>query len=214
MAGINQMQVNTAMNFTFATGLRSIVRQDPNIILVGEIRDGETAEIAVNAALTGHLLFSTFHANDAATAIPRLLEMGVQPFLASSTIELIVAQRLVRRLCESCRYSYRITGAELRKAYPGLVAFLSQKTTTLYRSKGCSACHSKGYHGRTAVFEMIHMTPQLRDLLLRSPSSQQISTLARSTGEQSLFEDGLEKVLRGVTTIEELFHVAEPPVNI
>ncbi len=212
MAGINQMQVNTAMNFTFATGLRSIVRQDPNIILVGEIRDGETAEIAVNAALTGHLLFSTFHANDAATAIPRLFEMGVQPFLASSTVELIVAQRLVRRLCESCRYSYRVTGTELRKTYPSLAPFFPQKTTTLYKSKGCAACHSSGYHGRTAVFEMIRMVPQLRELLLKQPSSQQITTLARKLGEQALFEDGLEKVLHGITTIEELLHVAEPPI--
>ncbi len=213
MAGVNQMQVNTAMNFTFATGLRSIVRQDPNIILVGEIRDSETAEIAVNAALTGHLLFSTFHANDAATAVPRLLEMGVQPFLVSSTIELIVAQRLVRRLCESCRYSYRTTSAELKKSYPNLASFLSQKTVTLYKSKGCSACHSGGYHGRTAVFEMIRMTPHIRELLLKRPASQQIGALARKAGEQSLFEDGWKKVLQGITTIEELFHVAEPPIN-
>ena len=211
MSGVNQMQVNVAMNFTFATGLRSIVRQDPNVILVGEIRDGETAEIAVNAALTGHLLLSTFHANDAATAIPRLLEMGVQPFLASSTIELIVAQRLVRKLCEGCRSSYRISASDIKKKYPAIAPFLQSKTLTLYGSKGCQTCHDKGYYGRTALFEMIPMTPQLRELLLKNPSSQQIAFVARQQKCRTLFEDGLEKVLRGITTIEELLHAAQPP---
>lgn len=211
MIGVNQMQVNAAMNFTFATGLRSIVRQDPNVILVGEIRDGETAEIAVNAALTGHLLLSTFHANDASTAVPRLFDMGVQPFLASSTIELIVAQRLVRRLCEACRFSRRVASTEIKKNYPAIAPFLPAKTVTLYNSNGCAACHNRGYRGRTAIFEMIPMTPTLKELLLHNPSSQQIALAAEKEGAHTLFDDGIEKVLRGVTTIDELLHVAEPP---
>jgi len=210
--GVNQIQVNPQTNLTFAKGLRSIVRQDPDIILVGEIRDEETAEIAVNAALTGHLLYSTFHANDAATAIPRLLDMGIEPFLLASTLEVIVAQRLVRKICDHCKHS--VTKSLKDFETPQLKATLSyfeDKSTTLYEGKKCEACGHTGYKGRTAIFEFIHITPEMQNLILHSPSTQEIWQLARKEGSKTLFEDGLEKVKAGITTLEELLRVAEPP---
>lgn len=210
IAGVNQIQVNNATNLTFAKGLRSIVRQDPNIILVGEIRDLETAEIAVNAALTGHLLFSTFHANDAPTAIPRLMDMGIEPFLLASTLELVISQRLVRKICESCRYSSTVKLTEIEKQFSQAKHYF-KKEETLYKGKGCSVCNSTGYKGRTAIFEYIQITREMEDLMLTNPSSKQIWELARKQGSRSLFEDGIEKVKQGVTTIEELLRVAAPP---
>lgn len=209
--GVNQIQVNEATNLTFAKGLRSIIRQDPNIILVGEIRDRETAETAVNAALTGHLLFSSFHANDAATAITRLLEIGIEPFLLSSTLELILAQRLVRKICANCRYSKSTRPEELKKIHPGISSYFPAKDFSLYQGKGCKNCASTGYSGRTAIFEIIKITPELRRLILKNPSSQQIAKLARKQGDNSLFKDGVEKVITGITTIRELVRVALPP---
>lgn len=191
VSGVNQIQVNFQTNLTFAKGLKSIIRQDPNIILVGEIRDLETAEIAVNAALTGHILLSTFHANDAATAIPRLLDMGAEPFLLSSTLELIIAQRLVRKICPSCRFS---------QTY-GL--------QNLYQGKGCQGCQNTGYKGRTAIFELIKITPKIQELILRKPSTSQIWQLAKEEGTRTLFEDGMEKVKMGITTVGELTRVAQ-----
>ncbi len=211
ITGINQVQVNTRTNLTFANGLRSIVRQDPDIILVGEIRDRETAEIAVNAALTGHLLFSTFHANDAATAIPRLLDMGVEPFLMASTLEVIVAQRLVRRICDVCRVSATVDPKILRDNL-NLDKYISEGIT-LYKGKGCNNCAGTGYKGRIGIFEFIHVTKEMQDLILKNPSTNQIWDLARSQGSRSMFEDGILKVKAGVTTIEELLRVAEPPEN-
>lgn len=199
--GVNSIQVNTQTNLTFAKGLRSIVRQDPDIILVGEIRDLETAEIAVNAALTGHLLFSTFHANDAATAIPRLLDMGIEPFLMASTLELVIAQRLVRKICDQCRVSY--SGSDKR--------FFPKTSPTLYKGKGCKNCGNTGYKGRTAIFEIIEIDDRLEDLILKHPASHEIWEAAQKNGARSLFEDGLEKVKNGITTIEELLRVALPP---
>src|SRR3989344_741016 len=199
IAGVNQIQVNADTNITFSQGLRSIVRQDPNIILVGEIRDKETAEIAVNAALTGHLLLSTFHANDAPTAIPRLLNMGIEPFLMASTLEVVIAQRLVRRVCESCRYSYTITQAELQKIDSGMKKYFPKKSITLYRGKGCNACSDIGYKGRIALFEFIQVTPEMEDLILKSPSTKEIWQLAKKQKSLSLFEDGIEKVKNGET---------------
>lgn len=209
---VNQIQVNSQTDLTFARGLRSIVRQDPNIILVGEVRDLETAEIAVNAALTGHLLLSSFHANDAATTIPRLLNMGVEPFMLASTLELIVAQRLVRKICESCRYSYVLKEGEIKTHWLGLGAYL-KKGINLYRGKGCAACNHTGFKGRTAIFEMISMTTAMRDLILTNPSVQRIEALARKEGIKVMFEDGIEKVKNGVTTIEELMRVAALPIK-
>lgn len=211
MKGINQIQVNQLTDLTFSKGLRSIVRQDPDVILVGEIRDQETAEIAVNAALTGHLLLSTFHANDAATAIPRLLDMGVEPFLLASTLELLIAQRLARKICQHCRISFSATPSEINSGNKDLSRFFSGRKISLYKGKGCDACGQSGYKGRTAIFELIAVTPELQNLILKHPSSQEIWEIARSQGARTLFEDGIEKVKNGVTTLEELLRVAEPP---
>ena len=214
LAGINQIQVNPRTNLTFAQGLRSIIRQDPNIILVGEIRDRETVEIALNAALTGHLLFSTFHANDAPTAIPRLLDMSAEPFLLASTLNLIIAQRLLRKVCDSCRYSFPAPVSWLEDKSLGLSRYFSAKSATLYQGKGCNACNMTGYRGRVGIFEFIRVTPEMQDLILRHPSSNQLWSLARSQGSLSLFEDGLDKVKAGITSLEELMRVASPPQNI
>lgn len=215
MSGVNQIQVNEETNLTFAEGLRSIVRQDPDIILVGEIRDDETVEIAVNAALTGHLLFSTFHANDSATAIPRLLDMGIEPFLLASTLELVVGQRLVRTLCDTCRVSESKTHKELMDEYGSFVkTYLPESKYTLYTSKGCDECNDTGFNGRTAIFELIAVTPEMKELIMTSPSSDAVWELARRHGSRSLFEDGIDKVTAGHTTLEELLRVAEPPEGV
>jgi type IV pilus assembly protein PilB len=210
LTGVNQIQVNPQTGLTFEQGLRAIVRQNPDIILVGEIRDRDTAEIAVNSALTGHMLYSTFHANDAATAVPRLLEIGLEPFLMSSTLELIIAQRLVRRICESCRTATVHTKAMLEAAAPGSSKYFGKGSVQLYKGKGCTVCHNIGYRGRTGVFEFLQVSKAMRDLILRRPSSQAIWQLARSEGAVSLFEDGVAKVKAGVTTLEELTRVASP----
>ncbi|MBD3300464.1 MAG: hypothetical protein GF347_03875 [Candidatus Moranbacteria bacterium] len=208
---INQIQVNTKTGLTFSRGLRSIVRQDPDVILVGEIRDTETAEIAVNAALTGHLLLSTFHANDAATAIPRLLDMGVEPFLLASTLEIIVAQRLARRICENCRTSYTENTETLEKSIPNAKYYFKNDVVTLYKGKGCKACSETGFKGRIAIFEIIKVTQEIQDLILEDPSSHRIWKIARQQGSKTLFEDGVKKVLTGITEINELLRVASPP---
>ncbi len=212
MPGINQIQINPQTNLTFAKGLRSIVRQDPDIILVGEIRDNETAEIAVNAALTGHLLLSTFHANDSATAVPRLLDMGIEPFLLASTLELLIAQRLVRRICDQCKHSVSVEQTQIKKLLPNhYKEYFPHKTTTFYAGKGCGNCSNTGFKGRQAIFEFIQITPLMKDLILKHPSTQQIWEIARKQGSKTLFEDGVEKVKNGITTLEELLRIAEPP---
>lgn len=209
--GANQIQVNSQTDLTFAKGLRSIVRQDPNIILVGEIRDRETAEISVNAALTGHLLLSTFHANDAATSVPRLIDMGVEPFLLASTLELVIAQRLVRVICESCRHSKNLSLAEIKNTLPDAEKYFPKEGATFYEGKGCPACSGTGFKGRIGIFEFIKTTPELQALILKNPSSREIWDMAKSNGSLSLFEDGLEKVKSGITTLEELLRIANPP---
>ncbi len=215
IAGVNHIQVNLATKLTFAKGLRSIVRQDPDIILVGEIRDEETADIAVNAALTGHLLLSTFHANDAATAIPRLLDMGIEPFLLASTLDLIMAQRLVRRICEQCRYSYMEELATIVAKYPHVSDYYDNAPEILlYKGKGCVSCNHTGYQGRIGIFEIIRVSPEFQTLILTNPSAQNIAQLAREEGSRSLFEDGLDKVKQGVTTLEEVVRLAPPAPRI
>lgn len=212
VAGINQIQVSSQTNLTFAKGLRSIVRQDPDIILVGEIRDPETAEIAVNAALTGHLLLSTFHANDSATAIPRLLDMNIEPFLLASTLELLIAQRLVRKICDQCKHSIAVDHEHIKTLLGDHAKkYFTAKTTTLYAGKGCDNCGHTGFKGRSAIYEFIQMSPEMKDLILKHPSTQEIWEIARKQGSLTLFEDGLEKVKSGLTTLEELLRVAEPP---
>lgn len=212
MDGVNQIQVREQADLTFAKGLRAIVRQDPNIILVGEIRDRETAEISVNAALTGHLLLSTFHANDAATAIPRLVDMGIEPFLLASTLEIVIAQRLVRRICTHCRYSLPVAEALADlKTNPALVAHYFSKNDNVYAGKGCNVCSSTGYNGRSALFEFIEVTPEMQDLIVKNPSNREIEALARKQGSKPMFEDGIDKVKSGLTSLAEVIRVVEPP---
>jgi type IV pilus assembly protein PilB len=209
--GATQVQVNLETGISFATGLRSLVRQDPDVILVGEIRDKDSAEIAVNAALTGHLLLSTFHANNASTVMPRLVDMGVEPFLLSSTIELIISQRLVRKLCDSCKVSETVTIEALHKEYPTVSSYFGKKATkfTMYKAKGCKVCNFRGYKGRTALFEMISVSKELRDLYLKHPSADEVQALAIKQGMTTLFDDGIEKVKSGMTTISEVLRVAQ-----
>jgi type IV pilus assembly protein PilB len=210
--GINHIQVNQGTGLTFAKGLRALVRQDPDIILVGEIRDNETAAIAVNAALTGHLLFSTLHANDSATAVPRLIEMGVEPFLLASTLEVIVAQRLARRVCPNCRFSYTIEVAEAKKLFKGAEHYFDgDEPVHLYRGKGCEACGNTGYRGRVGIYELLEINKDLEELIVQKKNSTAILLKARETGFMFLFEDGLDKAKAGLTTIEELLRIAAPP---
>lgn len=213
--GLNQIQVTQATGLTFVRGLRAIVRQDPDIILVGEIRDLETVEISVNAALTGHLLLSTFHANDAATAIPRLLDMGTEPFLLSSTMNLIIAQRLVRKICDHCKVSVIKQPSDFdTPQLKGVMKYLPGEHLTLYEGKKCEVCGFTGYKGRTSIYEVIKVTPTMQELIVKRPSAQEIWKLAREEGARSVFEDGLEKVLNGVTSIEELVRIAPPPDKV
>ncbi len=212
LPGVNQIQVNNQTNLSFAKGLRSIVRQDPDVILVGEIRDEETVEIAINAALTGHLLLSTFHANDAASSIPRLLDMEAEPFLLSSTLDLIIAQRLARKICDNCRVSESFKLSDIVKVLPSASKyFKGSGSINLYKGKGCPMCGGTGYLGRVAIFELIEITPAMQDLIMTNPAVSQITDLARRQGTTSLFEDGIEKVKSGLTTLSELMRVAEPP---
>ena len=191
---INQIQVNEANGLDFANGLRSIVRQDPDVILVGEIRDKETVEISNNAALTGHLLFSTFHANDAITAIPRLIEMGAEPFLLSSTMEAIISQRLVRKICSACKYS-----AELSSPIMGL--------SNVYKGRGCNACNYTGYRGQIGIFEFLPTTDAIKNLIITNPDKQSLEKVAKQEGMKMMIDDGIEKVKQGLTTFEELARV-------
>lgn len=207
--GINQIQVNKEKGLTFAKGLRSIVRQDPDVILVGEIRDLETAEIGVNASLTGHLLLTTFHANNASATIPRLIDMGIEPFLVASTVEVIIAQRLVRKICESCRYSDEVEYKEIQKEMDHADKFFKKGKNTLYFGKGCPVCNGTGYHGRTGVFEIIQMTSVMKETITKSPSDAEIWKAARKDGAESMFEDGINKVKSGITTLEELQRVVQ-----
>ncbi|MDD5055654.1 MAG: ATPase, T2SS/T4P/T4SS family [Candidatus Peribacteraceae bacterium] len=213
--GINHIQVNVGTGLTFSKGLRSLVRQDPDIVLVGEIRDSETATIAVNAALTGHLLFSTLHANDSATAIPRLIEMGVEPFLLASTLEVIVAQRLARRICPNCRFSFTVTATEARSLFRGAEHyFTGDELVHLYRGKGCQACGNTGYRGRVGIYELLEVTKHIEELITQRKNSTAILMAAREDGMSFLFEDGLDKARAGLTTIEELMRIAAPPDEV
>lgn len=211
--GINHIQVNHATGLDFNKGLRALMRQDPDVILVGEIRDAETANIAVNAALTGHLLFSTLHANDSATAIPRLIEMGVEPFLLASTLEVIIAQRLTRRICSHCRFSYTIPNREARTLFKAGDQYFpdNDEPVHLYRGKGCEACGNTGYTGRMGIYELLIVDKKVEELIINRATSTEILLQCRENGMLFLFEDGLDKVKAGITTIEELLRIAAPP---
>lgn len=213
--GINHIQINMGTGLTFAKGLRALVRQDPDIILVGEIRDAETASIAVNAALTGHLLFSTLHANDSATAVPRLIEMGVEPFLLASTLEVIVAQRLARKICPNCRFSFTIPVTEAQTLFRGANHyFTGSEPVHLYRGKGCDACGNTGYRGRIGIYELLEINKDMEALIVQKKNSTELLLKAREHGFMFLFEDGLDKAKAGLTTIEELMRIAAPPEEI
>jgi len=210
--GVNQIQVNPKTKLTFASGLRSILRQDPNIIFVGEIRDSETAGIAVNAALTGHLVVSTLHTNDAATALPRLMDMKIEPFLVASTVNIIIAQRLVRKICEMCKTTINTTHEELCKNLPSEMVkkhFGVKSTINIYKGSGCPVCHSTGFIGRLGVFEVIEVTKEIRSLILKKADSDVIVEQAGKDGMSTMLDDGLDKVAQGITTIEEVLRVTK-----
>jgi general secretion pathway protein E len=204
--GISQIQVNPKIDLTFARGLRSIVRQDPDVILVGEIRDKETAEIAVQSALTGHLVFSTLHTNDSASAITRLVDMGVEPFLISSSILAVVAQRLVRVLCTDCRKTYLPNPLYLRSIGISPDQFKEHKA---YKATGCENCFNTGYRGRVGIFEIMVLTDRLKGLILKTFDSNRIKIEAVQQKMRTLRQDGMQKVLQGVTTIEEVLRVTQ-----
>jgi len=211
MDGITQIQVLPKIGLTFAEGLRSSLRHDPDIMMVGEVRDTETAEIAIRVALTGHLVFSTLHTNDAAGAITRLLDMGIEPFLASSSVECIIAQRLVRTICNKCKVVMKDKKSSLKK-----IAFLNQSQynidfdkADIYEGKGCEECKFTGYRGRTGIYEFLVLNEPITELIVKKASSDQIKRKALELGMHTLMQDGLEKVLNGTTTISEVARVCE-----
>ncbi|MCR4326280.1 MAG: GspE/PulE family protein [Candidatus Roizmanbacteria bacterium] len=211
--GINQVQINPQAGLTFANGLRSFLRQDPNIILVGEIRDQETTALAIQAALTGHLVFSTLHTNDASTAIPRLLDLGAEPFLIASVLNAALGQRIVRRVCPSCKESYQADALLDKKIREVLGNFLPQefngKPLMLWRGKGCTECGNTGYYGRVGIFEIIVTSNAVNKLILQRANAEVIEKQAQEEGLITMKQDGFLKTLRGETTIEEILRVAE-----
>ncbi len=226
--GVSHVQVNPQAGLTFATGLRSFLRQDPNIIMVGEVRDGETAELAVHAALTGHLVLSTLHTNSAAGALPRLLDMGIEAFLLASTVNAVLAQRLVRRICEVCKEDYD-PPEEIVKDIEGIlsnveashmlmskdkeiaeaVAKIKKGSYKLYRGKGCDKCGSTGYKGRIGIFEVLEMTPEIAELTLQNKPANIIEATGIEQGMLTLIQDGYLRVLEGATTLEEVMREAK-----
>lgn len=205
LPGINQVQVKPEIGLDFIDGLRSFLRQDPDIIMVGEIRDREAAEVAINAALTGHLVFSTLHTNDAAGAATRLLNMGIEPFLISSTVLLIIAQRLVRKICPACKESYSASTQTLRSVG---IKIEGQKEFPLYRGRGCDKCNNIGYKGRTGVYEAMIMNDEIRQLILMREPSQTIKECAEKMGMITLKDSALRKVIRGTITLEEMLRLS------
>jgi len=204
LGGVNQVQVNEALGLSFPTVLRSFLRHDPNIMLVGEVRDLETAQIAIRAALTGHLVMTTMHTNDAPVAIARLRDMGIPPYLQESTVRLVVAQRLVRKVCGECKEPYQVDEQHL-VPYGHTALGLGQ--CTLYATKGCSACNFTGFRGREAIYEVMPVTPAIRDLITATAASGEIRGAARNVGMRTLREAGLMKVIQGGTTIPEVLRV-------
>lgn len=215
---INQIQVNDKTKLTFANGLRSIVRQDPDIIFVGEVRDKETAGIAVNSAMTGHLVLSTLHTNDASTTLPRLIDMAVEPFLIASTVNVIIAQRLIRKICEKCRVSKKTSITEFQKYIPKDIlkkhfASPTAKTQpteiTTYSGKGCDVCHKTGYEGRVGLFEVLEITSAIKSLITAKADASQIRAKAITEGMSTMLDDGIEKVKSATTTLEEVLRATK-----
>ncbi|HXY02634.1 MAG TPA: GspE/PulE family protein, partial [Terriglobales bacterium] len=207
--GVNQVQVNPQIGLTFAAGLRHIVRQDPDVIMVGEIRDIETAEIAIRAALTGHLVFSTLHTNDAPSAITRLIDMGVPAYLLSSSLIAVLAQRLVRVLCPNCKQRTELPAAAL--AMNESDSFFPQQRMA-YRAVGCVECRQIGFRDRVGIFELMELNEELQRQIVRTSESNVLREVARRHGMKTLREDGLEKVFTGVTTLEEVLRVTQETV--
>jgi type IV pilus assembly protein PilB len=216
--GVNQIQVNPKVGMTFASGLRSIVRQDPDIVMVGEIRDEETAGIAVNAAMTGHLVLSTLHTNDAATTLPRFRDMKIEPFLISSSINLIIAQRLVRKICNRCIVSVKVNKADLKERLTKeLLESIDKRQATkkkndevlhLYHGKGCDRCNNTGYSGRIGIYELLEITDDVRELIMADANAKVIRNKAVENGMTTMLDDGVRKVIAGQTTIDEIVRVA------
>jgi type IV pilus assembly protein PilB len=210
MAGVNQVQINTVAGLTFASGLRAFLRQDPNVILVGEIRDAETADLAIQAALTGHLVFSTLHTNDAAGALPRLLDMHAEPYLLASSITAIVAQRVVRKIHDDCKGEYTPEPKIIEEMKTALgTLWPKDKGKVLYKGKGCAACGNSGYYGRVGIFEVLPINEKVSRLVLERATDDDINKQARADGMISMKQDGYLKVLDGTTTVEEVLRVAD-----
>lgn len=213
IAGANQVQVNEKTGLTFANGLRSLLRQDPDYIFVGEIRDTETASIAVNAALTGHLVFSTLHTNTAAASLPRLYDMKIEPFLVATTVQLIIAQRLVRRVCDVCRVSELITVEQLAKYLDKdtiakyYIPTGEKQEVRVYKGAGCRVCHNSGYKGRIGIYEVLKITPAIREMVSAHADADAIHAQALAEGMTTMYEDGVSKVSKGLTTIEEVLRI-------
>ncbi len=204
LQGIGQIQVNSKIDLTFASGLRSILRQDPDVIMIGEIRDGETANIAIHASLTGHLVFSTLHTNDSAGAVTRLLDMGIEPFLVASSVVAIIAQRLVRRICQNCRAPYTPAPEEFKKlGLPDNVQY------TFFKGAGCDKCLNTGFKGRMGIYEILRVDDEIRSMVLSKMDSSQIKAKALSHGMVSLRDDGAKRVISGFTTTEEVIRVTQ-----
>ena len=208
LAGVSQVQINQKAGLTFATALRSILRSDPDVVMVGEIRDGETAKISIEAALTGHLVLSTLHTNDAPQALTRLGEMGVEPFLIGAAVSAVVAQRLARKLCSHCCEMYTPSVDELLKARVSREVPAASDGMVFYRKKGCPRCNQTGYKGRIGVYQLLTMSEQLETLAVTKASRDDIERAAIGEGMRTLWDDGLAKVAAGLTSIEELARVS------
>jgi len=220
---VNQTQINPKAGYDFANGLRALLRQDPDIIMIGEIRDNDTAQISVRAGLTGHLVLSTLHTNNASGAPPRLADMGVEPFLVASTLNLVIAQRLVRRICLNCIESFKLTKDQLKSLnqefdleemfnrFKELKLIESDidsfSKLTFYKGKGCSRCNGSGYHKRIAVLELLENNKEIGDCIIQNCTSVEIDSVAKKNGMITIFEDGMQKVLLGMTTIEEVLRI-------
>ena len=223
--GINQSQIRPEIGYTFASGLRSILRQDPNIIMVGEIRDSETAELTIHAALTGHLVLSTLHTNDAIGAVPRLIDMGIAPFLLSSAMEAVASQRLVRRICENCKETVPMSEFQLKKIYELFEAIPAEEIAAykldpkqkmiFYHGKGCEECGSSGYKGRIAIYEVIDIDDRMRAIIAdKNGNETEIEAAVAAQGMISLKQDGILKALQGLTTLTEIERVTEGKILV
>jgi len=206
MEGITQIQINPKLNFSFAEGLRSILRHDPDIIMVGEVRDLDTAEIAIRTALTGHLVFSTLHTNDAASGISRLIDMGVEPYLVASSVEAFVAQRLVRLICPKCKEEDLRVPDTVRQEMSRSLGIPPQ-TVKVYQGRGCDACNKTGYYGRTAIYEILEINESIRAMLTEKPSTETVKQLAMKNGMATLRQNAWQCVAAGVTTVSETLYV-------